>query len=238
MAKGFHFSGCGISSLIFSDVVLLAWSGDGLQLTLEWEAVGMRISTFTSEAIVLSWKRISWLLQVRVRDKLLPHAEAIRYLKVLGIHYRGHRADPGVITTTPAHLEKPRCSPGWAAGRLGILCLGSCLCDPAPDEWKKTDGWNQNCGSLYLLLIFFPLKKHQLFSSAKHDLTISLKILLTVTKKLLHLVQWPRNAAAWVQVWPVASVAYPLLSPVYSSLQPRQIKAKIPQCVKIFLIWK
>lgn len=80
MAKGFHFSGCRISSLIFSDVVLLTWSGDG-QLTLEWEAVEMRISNFKSEAIVLSWKRISWPL--RVREKLLPHAEAIRYLKVL-----------------------------------------------------------------------------------------------------------------------------------------------------------
>lgn len=80
MAKGFHFSGCRISSLIFSDVVLLTWSGDG-QFTLEWEAVGMRISNFKSEAG--SWKRILWPLRVRVRDKLLPHAEAIRYLKVL-----------------------------------------------------------------------------------------------------------------------------------------------------------
>lgn len=69
MAKGFQFSGCRISSLIFSDVVLLTWSGDG-QLTLEWEAVGMRISNFKSEAIVLSWKRISWPL--RVRGKLRP----------------------------------------------------------------------------------------------------------------------------------------------------------------------
>lgn len=48
MAKGFHFSGCRISSLIFSDVVLLTWSGDG-QLTLEWEAVGMRISNFKTD---------------------------------------------------------------------------------------------------------------------------------------------------------------------------------------------
>lgn len=59
VVKGFHLRGLRVSSLLFTDeVVLLALAGDGLQLTLEWftarcEAVGMRINTSTSEAMVL-----------------------------------------------------------------------------------------------------------------------------------------------------------------------------------------
>ncbi|XP_035769662.1 signal-regulatory protein beta-2-like [Neolamprologus brichardi] len=60
--------------------------GDGLQLTLEWftakcEAVGMRINTSTSEAKVLSRKRVE--CPVRVRDEFLPQVEEFKCLWVL-----------------------------------------------------------------------------------------------------------------------------------------------------------
>uniref|UniRef100_A0A668UNX4 Reverse transcriptase domain-containing protein n=1 Tax=Oreochromis aureus TaxID=47969 RepID=A0A668UNX4_OREAU len=54
VAEGFHLGGLRISSLLFlDDVVLLASSGDGLQLAFEqfaadFEAVGMGISTSKS----------------------------------------------------------------------------------------------------------------------------------------------------------------------------------------------
>uniref|UniRef100_A0A669BS49 Reverse transcriptase domain-containing protein n=1 Tax=Oreochromis niloticus TaxID=8128 RepID=A0A669BS49_ORENI len=87
VAEGFHLGGLRISSLLFSeDVVLLASSGDGLQLALEQfaaecEAVGMRMSTSKSEAMVLSRKRVECPL--RVRDKFLPQVEEFKYLGVL-----------------------------------------------------------------------------------------------------------------------------------------------------------
>ncbi|XP_063324142.2 cytoglobin-2-like, partial [Pelmatolapia mariae] len=64
------------------DVVLLASSGDGLQLGLEWfaaecEMVGMRISTSKSEALVLSWKRVECPL--RSRDEFLPQMEVFKF---------------------------------------------------------------------------------------------------------------------------------------------------------------
>ncbi|KAL3999283.1 hypothetical protein ACER0C_007054 [Sarotherodon galilaeus] len=68
------------------DVVLLASSNDGLQLTLErfaaeCEAVGMRISTSKSEAMVLSRKRVE--CPFRVRDEFLHQVEEFKYLGVL-----------------------------------------------------------------------------------------------------------------------------------------------------------
>ncbi|KAL3966330.1 receptor-type tyrosine-protein phosphatase mu [Sarotherodon galilaeus] len=72
--------GLRISSLLLADdVVLLASSGDGLQLTLErfaaeCEQVGMRTSTSKSEATVLSWKRVECPL--RVGDEFLPQKQS------------------------------------------------------------------------------------------------------------------------------------------------------------------
>uniref|UniRef100_A0A3Q2XCZ8 Reverse transcriptase domain-containing protein n=1 Tax=Haplochromis burtoni TaxID=8153 RepID=A0A3Q2XCZ8_HAPBU len=87
VAEGFHFGGLRISSLLFTDdVVLLASSGDGLQFALErfaaeCEAVGMRITTSKSEATVLSRKKVECPL--RVRDETLPQMEEFKYLGVL-----------------------------------------------------------------------------------------------------------------------------------------------------------
>lgn len=59
VAEASRFSGLRIPSLLFKDdVIKLALSDDGLQLTLEQfgaecEAVGMRITTSKSEATVL-----------------------------------------------------------------------------------------------------------------------------------------------------------------------------------------
>ncbi|KAL4005315.1 hypothetical protein ACER0C_005028 [Sarotherodon galilaeus] len=87
VAEGFHFGGLRISSLLFTDdVVLLASSGEGLQLALErfaaeCEAAGMRISTSKSEAMVLSRKRVECPL--RVGDEFLPQVEEFKYHGVL-----------------------------------------------------------------------------------------------------------------------------------------------------------
>ena len=60
VAEGVNFGGSQIPSLLFADdVVLLASSNSDLQLSLAWfatkcQAVGMRISTSKSEAMVLS----------------------------------------------------------------------------------------------------------------------------------------------------------------------------------------
>lgn len=65
--------GVRISFLLFvDDVVLLASSGGGHQVTLErftaeWEVAGIRISTSKSEAMVLSRKKAK--CPVWVRDK-------------------------------------------------------------------------------------------------------------------------------------------------------------------------
>uniref|UniRef100_A0A669C5T3 Reverse transcriptase domain-containing protein n=1 Tax=Oreochromis niloticus TaxID=8128 RepID=A0A669C5T3_ORENI len=80
VVEGLHFGGLRISSLLFTDdVVLLASSGDGLLLALE--AVGMRINTPKSEAMVLSRKRVECPL--RVRDETLPQVEEFKYHGVL-----------------------------------------------------------------------------------------------------------------------------------------------------------
>jgi len=68
------------------DVVLLATSYCDLQHALgqfaaEWESVGMRVSTFKSEAMVLCWKTEECSL--RVGRELLPQAKEFKYLKVL-----------------------------------------------------------------------------------------------------------------------------------------------------------
>uniref|UniRef100_A0A669EXX2 Reverse transcriptase domain-containing protein n=1 Tax=Oreochromis niloticus TaxID=8128 RepID=A0A669EXX2_ORENI len=87
VAEGLHFGGLRISSLLFADdVVLLASSGEGLQLALErfaaeCEAAGIRISTSKSEAMVLSRKRVECPL--RVGDEFLPQVEEFKYLGVL-----------------------------------------------------------------------------------------------------------------------------------------------------------
>lgn len=68
----------GSSVLFANDVVLLSLSGGGLQFELEWfAAVGMRISTSKSGAIVHSWKRMERSLQVR--DQMLLQTEAFVY---------------------------------------------------------------------------------------------------------------------------------------------------------------
>ena len=68
--EGVKFGGLWIGSLLFADdVVMLASSNRDLQLSLgrfaaKCEAVGMRISTSKSEAMVLSWKRMDCQLQI------------------------------------------------------------------------------------------------------------------------------------------------------------------------------
>ncbi|KAL4006357.1 guanylate cyclase activator 1 [Sarotherodon galilaeus] len=87
VAEGFHLGGLRISSLLFTDdVVLLASLDDGLQLAVEpftakCEAVGMRISTSKSEAMVLTRKRVECPLWVR--DEFLPQVEEFKYLGAL-----------------------------------------------------------------------------------------------------------------------------------------------------------
>ena len=85
--EGVQFGDLRIGSLLFADdVVLLASSGRDLQLSLErfaaeCEATGMRISTSTSETMVLSWKRVECSL--RVGNEILPQVEEFKYLWVL-----------------------------------------------------------------------------------------------------------------------------------------------------------
>lgn len=74
-----------ILSLLFAaDVVLLAPSSQGLQRVLgwfaaEWEAAGMRISTFKSEAMVLKRKKVTCPLGVGGQSL----AQVEKYLGVL-----------------------------------------------------------------------------------------------------------------------------------------------------------
>ncbi len=85
--EGVGFGDHAILSLLFvDDVVVLATSDQDLQHTLgrfaaECEAVGMRISTSKSEAMVLSRKRVACPLQVG--GVLLPQVEEFKYLGVL-----------------------------------------------------------------------------------------------------------------------------------------------------------
>ena len=85
--EGLQFGGLGISSLLFADdVVLMASSACDLQHSLdrfaaECEAVGMRISTSKSEAMVLSRKPMECLLQVG--NESLPQVKEFKYLGVL-----------------------------------------------------------------------------------------------------------------------------------------------------------
>ena len=86
-AEGVEFGGGRIASLLFADdVVLFASSSIDLQLSLgrfaaECEAVGMRISTSKSEAMVLSRKRVDCIL--RVGEEVLPQVEEFKYLGIL-----------------------------------------------------------------------------------------------------------------------------------------------------------
>jgi len=76
-----------IASLLFADdVVLLPTSDRDLQHALgrfaaECEAVGMRVSTSKSEAMVLCRKMVDCSL--RVGNELLPQAKEFKYLRVL-----------------------------------------------------------------------------------------------------------------------------------------------------------
>ena len=86
-AEHFQFGGLRFSSLLFADdVVLLAPSGEDLQLSLErftaeCEAAGMRISISKSKTMVLSWKKVACPLQGEI--EVLPQMEEFKYLGVL-----------------------------------------------------------------------------------------------------------------------------------------------------------
>ena len=77
-----QFGDLRIASLLFADdVVLLATSDRDLQHALgrfaaECEAVGMRVSTSKSEAMVLCWKMVECSLQVG--SELLPQAKGVQ----------------------------------------------------------------------------------------------------------------------------------------------------------------
>ena len=87
MAEGVKVGGLQIPSLLFTDdMVLLASSNRDLQLTLgqfavECEVAKMRISTFKSEAMVLSQKRVDCPLQAW--EELLLRVKVFKYLWVL-----------------------------------------------------------------------------------------------------------------------------------------------------------
>ena len=77
--KRVRFGDVRILFLLFAhDVILLASFARDLQLSLhrfaaECEAARMKISTSKSEAMVLSQKKVKWLLQVR--DEILLQVE-------------------------------------------------------------------------------------------------------------------------------------------------------------------
>uniref|UniRef100_A0A6Q2ZFL9 ribonuclease H n=1 Tax=Esox lucius TaxID=8010 RepID=A0A6Q2ZFL9_ESOLU len=85
--EGVRFGDHTISSLLFvDDVVVLAPSSQDLQHALgrfaaECKAVGMKISTSKSEAMVLSRKRVACPLQVG--GECLPQVDEFKYLGVL-----------------------------------------------------------------------------------------------------------------------------------------------------------
>ena len=82
-----RFGDLRIASLLFADdILLLATSDRDLQHALgrfaaECEAVGMRVSTSKSEAMVLCRKMVECSL--RVGSELLPQAKEFKYLGVL-----------------------------------------------------------------------------------------------------------------------------------------------------------
>jgi len=109
-----------ISSLLFADdVVILATSDRDLQHALGWfaaecEAVGMRVGTSKSEAMVLCRKRVECSL--RVGSELLPQAKEFKYLGVLftskGRMEREMDRRIGVCSTSGQNEFPPQ--GGWA----------------------------------------------------------------------------------------------------------------------------
>lgn len=85
--SGLHFGGLRIASRLFADdVVLMASSASDLQCSLErfaaeCEAMGMRISTCKSEAMVLRRKPMACLLPMR--NESLPQMKEFTHLWVL-----------------------------------------------------------------------------------------------------------------------------------------------------------
>lgn len=75
IAKGFHFIGLRIASLLFADDVVLWGSSCGpLQHAVRWfeakcEASPMRISNSMSETVVVSWKRVECLAGLGLHPK-------------------------------------------------------------------------------------------------------------------------------------------------------------------------
>ncbi|KAK3542976.1 hypothetical protein QTP70_008512 [Hemibagrus guttatus] len=94
--EGVRFGDHRISSLIFADdVVLLAPSSLDVQQALgrfaaECEAVGMRVSTSKSEAMVLDQKKVTCTLQVG--GDFLPQVEEFKY--------------PGVLFTSEGRMDR------------------------------------------------------------------------------------------------------------------------------------
>ena len=81
--EGGWFGSHWISSLLFTDVVLLAPSSQDLKHVLrrfaaECEAAEMRISTSNSEAMVPDWKKLASSL--RVGGEFQPQVEEFKYL--------------------------------------------------------------------------------------------------------------------------------------------------------------
>ncbi|TWW71606.1 hypothetical protein D4764_16G0001030 [Takifugu flavidus] len=85
--EGVRFGDLRIGSRLFADdVVLLASSARDLQRSLDrfaaaCKAAGMKISTSKSEAMVLNWKKVECLLQVK--EEILLQVEEFKYLGVL-----------------------------------------------------------------------------------------------------------------------------------------------------------
>lgn len=99
VAEGVRFGDFRILSLLFADdVVLLVPSSDDLWLeldrfTAEWEAAGMQIGTFKSEAMVLSQKRVHCPLRVR-EEVLLVLTEGTRLqIEVAELNFLHWEAD-------------------------------------------------------------------------------------------------------------------------------------------------
>lgn len=92
VVEEFHFHDLEISSQFFADdAVLLVSPGDNLQLALgesaaECKVPRMRISTYKSEAVALSWKIMKCPLQVIY--KLLPQGGIYQECQDL-VHKKG-----------------------------------------------------------------------------------------------------------------------------------------------------